>query len=173
VSTGVGPFYDGAAHFFVSIEELLPILALALFAGLRGPRSGRLAVGLIALGLLAGGLVGLRFPMEAPPPAATTVLFLVPGVLLAWDRELPEAAVAAVSLGVSIAIGFMNGAAMAATVGSAIAVIGGVVSALMAATLLAAVAVGNREGWTRIALRVAGSWIAALGLLALGWALRG
>ncbi|MGH9366853.1 MAG: HupE/UreJ family protein, partial [Thermoanaerobaculia bacterium] len=37
VSTGVGPFYDGAAHFLVSFEELLPVLALSLFAGLRGP----------------------------------------------------------------------------------------------------------------------------------------
>jgi urease accessory protein len=28
VTTGVGPFYDGVAHFVVSIEELLPVLAL-------------------------------------------------------------------------------------------------------------------------------------------------
>jgi hydrogenase/urease accessory protein HupE len=173
VSTGVGPFYDGAAHFFVSIEELLPVLALALFAGLRGPRSGRLAVGLIAFGWLAGGLAGLRFPMDAPPPAATTFLFLVPGVLLAWDRELPAGAVAAISLAISIAIGFTNGAVMASTEGSAVAVIGGVTSALVVATLLSALAVGNRAGWTRIVLRVAGSWIAAVGLLSLGWALRG
>jgi hypothetical protein len=27
--------------------------------------------------------------------------------------------------------------------------------------------------WMRIAVRVAGSWIAAIGLLLLGWALRG
>jgi hydrogenase/urease accessory protein HupE len=173
VSTGVGPFYDGAAHFFLSLEELLPVFALALFAGLRGPRSGRWALGLIATGWLAGGLVGLRFPMEAPPPAATTFLFLLPGALLAWDRELPATAVAAISLGIAIAIGFLNGAAMASTEGPAMALLGAVVSALVVATLLAALAVGNREGWTRIVLRVAGSWIAAVGLLALGWALRG
>ncbi|MGH9318834.1 MAG: HupE/UreJ family protein [Vicinamibacteria bacterium] len=172
VTTGVGPFYDGAAHFFVSIEELLPILALALLAGLRGPRSGRFAVALVPVAWLASGLVGLRFPMEAPPPLATTFLFLVPGVLLAWDRELPPAAVAIVALGVGLAVGFTNGAAMSASDGSALAVVGGVVCAFVVATLFASLAVSHRVGWTRIAIRVAGSWIAAVGLLALGWAFR-
>ena len=36
----------------------------------------------------------------------------------------------------------------------------------------AAFVVGLRAGWARIALRVAGSWIAACGLLLLGWAAR-
>jgi len=30
-----------------------------------------------------------------------------------------------------------------------------------------------RPPWTRIAVRVVGSWIAAIGLLLLGWGLRG
>src|SRR5439155_5811205 len=62
VSTGFGPFYDGAAHFFVSIEQLLPVLALALLAGLRGPRAGRYAIALLPSAWLVSGLVGLRFP---------------------------------------------------------------------------------------------------------------
>ena len=36
-----------------------------------------------------------------------------------------------------------------------------------------ALVVTLRRPWTRIAVRVAGSWIAAIGLLLLGWALRG
>jgi hypothetical protein len=32
--------------------------------------------------------------------------------------------------------------------------------------------VALRAPWTRIAVRVAGSWIAAIGLLLAGWALR-
>jgi urease accessory protein len=38
--------------------------------------------------------------------------------------------------------------------------------------LAAAFAVRLRAHWTRIAVRVAGSWIAASGLLMLGWAVR-
>jgi urease accessory protein len=38
---------------------------------------------------------------------------------------------------------------------------------------VAAFVVQLRAGWARIAVRVAGSWIAASGLLLLGWAARG
>ena len=40
-STGLGPFYDGLTHFWRSPEEIIPVLALAFLAGLRGPRAGR------------------------------------------------------------------------------------------------------------------------------------
>jgi hypothetical protein len=172
VTTGVGPFYDGAAHFFVSIEELFPILALALFAGLRGPRSGRLAVALVPPTWMASGLIGLRSPMDAPPAVLTALLLLASGALLASDLHLPDRALAAGAIVISIAVGFTNGAAMAAAGASALAVFGAMAAAFVVVTLAAALAVSRRAGWTRIAIRVAGSWIAALGLLSLGWVLR-
>ncbi|HEX9166089.1 MAG TPA: hypothetical protein VF862_09270, partial [Gemmatimonadales bacterium] len=48
--------------------------------------------------------------------------------------------------------------------------IGATVFVLVA--LGAALAVTLRDGWRRIAVRVAGSWVAAIGLLLLGWGLR-
>ena len=36
MNTGLGPFYDGLAHFFTTPEDVLPVLALALWSGLRG-----------------------------------------------------------------------------------------------------------------------------------------
>ena len=39
--------------------------------------------------------------------------------------------------------------------------------------LASACVVSLRAGWARIAVRVAGSWVAAIGLLMLGWSLRG
>jgi len=39
--------------------------------------------------------------------------------------------------------------------------------------LAAALVIALRPAWTRIAVRVTGSWIAAMGLLWLGWSLRG
>jgi hypothetical protein len=38
--------------------------------------------------------------------------------------------------------------------------------------LVSALVVSIRTYWVRIVMRVAGSWIAAIGLLMLGWALR-
>lgn len=37
----------------------------------------------------------------------------------------------------------------------------------------AALAVSPRADWARIALRVGGNWIAAVGMLMLGWLLQG
>jgi hypothetical protein len=39
--------------------------------------------------------------------------------------------------------------------------------------LVTAYVVSLRVAWARVAVRVAGSWIAAIGLLMLGWALQG
>jgi hydrogenase/urease accessory protein HupE len=36
VTTGMGPVYDGIAHLLLTPEDLVPVLAIALYAGLRG-----------------------------------------------------------------------------------------------------------------------------------------
>ena len=36
VGTGLGPFYDGIGHFFLTPEAILPVLALALWGGCAG-----------------------------------------------------------------------------------------------------------------------------------------
>lgn len=172
VTTGVGPFYDGTVHFFVSIEEVLPVLALALFGGLRGPRVGRWVMAVLPVAWMVGGLAGLTVPINTPPALATTVLLLVPGVLLASDLELPSAAVIVLAALCGLSAGFLNGGAMAADGLGTLGIVGATTATFLVATLSAALAVSLRSGWTRIVLRVAGSWLAALGVLALGWTLR-
>jgi urease accessory protein len=44
VETGLGPVYDGVAHFVLSPEDYVPIVGLALLAGLRSKDQARLAV---------------------------------------------------------------------------------------------------------------------------------
>ena len=61
VTTGVGPFYDGAAHFFLSFEEVLPVLALALLAGLRGPALRPLADRVLPPAWLLGAALATGF----------------------------------------------------------------------------------------------------------------
>lgn len=172
VTTGVGPFYDGTVHFFMSIEEVLPVLALALFGGLRGPRVGRWVMAVLPIAWLVGGLAGLTAPMPTPPSLATTVLLLVPGVLLASDLELPYATVMGIAALCGVSAGFLNGGAMATAGLGTLGIVGATTATFVVATFSAALAVSLRSGWTRIVLRVAGSWLAALGVLALGWTLR-
>ena len=40
-STGMGPIYDGITHFLLSPDDLVPALAVAMLAGLRGASYGR------------------------------------------------------------------------------------------------------------------------------------
>ena len=58
-STGMGPIYDGLMHFLMSPEDLVPALALALLAGLRGAAYGRRASFTLPVAWLAGSLFGL------------------------------------------------------------------------------------------------------------------
>jgi hydrogenase/urease accessory protein HupE len=172
VSTGVGPFYDGAAHFFVSLEEILPVLALALLGGLRGPRAGRWLLAVLPAAWIAGGLAGLSAPATAPRTLVTFALLLVPATLVAADRKLPLLAIETLAALIALWTGFANGTAMGAAGTGALAVVGAASGALLLATLVAALAAAQRSGWPRVALRVAGSWIAALALLSLGWTLK-
>ncbi|MBC7799091.1 MAG: HupE/UreJ family protein, partial [Gemmatimonadaceae bacterium] len=70
VQSGLGPFYDGLLHPLVSLEDLLPLLALGVLAGLRGAGHARWLLLVVPLGWLGGF-------------ALNGVVTLGPGVLLA------------------------------------------------------------------------------------------
>ena len=40
VTTGLGPVYDGISHVLLSPDDLLPVVAMALLAGLNGRETG-------------------------------------------------------------------------------------------------------------------------------------
>jgi hydrogenase/urease accessory protein HupE len=173
VTTGLGPVYDGVIHFMVSFEDLLPVVAMALLAGLNGARSGRVALLLLPVAWLAGGLGGVLTGAMPLPGATTAVATLVLGALVAIDRRLSPAVVAALAAALGLLHGWSNGAGIAAAnrEGLALLGIGGMV--FVAVAWLAALAASVRAEAGRIAVRVAGSWIAAIGLLLIGWQLRG
>jgi urease accessory protein len=172
VSTGLGPFYDGLSHFVLTPEDLLPALALALLVGLNGARAGRSTLFVLPAAWLAGGLAGLAWPMVSTIASLTIVSFLVLGAMVANDLKLRPGWSVALSVVLGVLNGFLNGSAMAgAKLG--LAGLAGAVSALFVVVALAtALVVAQRAPWARIAVRVAGSWVAAAGLLLLGWSLR-
>jgi hydrogenase/urease accessory protein HupE len=171
VTTGLGPVYDGIGHLLLTPEDLVPILALALYAGLRGARAGRLALLVLPLAWLAGGLCGLGVghASSAPVPALSFILL---GILVAADAKLPDGAVAALAGGLGLVHGFLNGPALAGAGPGALGLLGIAVVAFVLVALAAGLVVSLKAPAARIAVRVAGSWIAAIGLLLLGWALR-
>jgi hydrogenase/urease accessory protein HupE len=173
VNTGLGPFYDGVSHFALTPEDLLPALALALLAGQRGSRAGRLALFGLATAWLLGGLGGLVFPTIESATALTTVSLLALGGLVAAEARLRPDWVTGLALVVGLLHGYLNGAAMAQAKLGVLGLVGIVSTLFVTVALAAALVVAIRAPWGRIAVRVAGSWIAAVGLLLLGWSLRG
>jgi hydrogenase/urease accessory protein HupE len=82
-----------------------------------------------------------------------------------------EGVVLAAALGVFH--GQMNGVEMAAAGIGLTGLLGTVATLFVCVALVTGLVVSLRPTWTRVAVRVAGSWIVAVGLLYLGWTLGG
>jgi urease accessory protein len=178
MNSGFGAFYDGLAHPLISPEDLLPAVAMALLAGLSGIRHGRFVLAALPSAWLAGMAVGAGMAAEwaiglpvvpAWLNAGVTVLL---GALVASDRRLPPAAVITLASALGALRGFDNGLGLAATTGGILAIAGIGCSLFAVVSLLAGQVAVLRAQWARLAVRISGSWIAAVGLLMLGWSVR-
>ncbi|MGB7970682.1 MAG: HupE/UreJ family protein [Candidatus Deferrimicrobiaceae bacterium] len=173
VQTGFGTFYDGVVHLFITLPDLLVASGLGLLAGLCGPAASRRTVFALPAAWLAGEMVGSFFPASLTLPWLTTISFGVVGVLVAMNANLPRALLVTLACGAGLLHGFVNGATMVAAGTDRMGMLGASVSVFLLITLSSALVVSLRAHWARIAVRVAGSWIAAIGLLMLGWLVRG
>jgi urease accessory protein len=171
-STGMGPIYDGLMHFLMSPEDIVPVLALALLAGLRGASHGRRALFVLPVAWFVGGLLGSTTAASNGGTILLSASFLLFGGLLALDAKLslPVTTVLAVLLG--LYHGFLNGMGSGPFGLSTLVLLGLATAVFVLVALSAAFVVQLRVHWARTAVRVAGSWVAACGLLMLGWAFR-
>ena len=170
-STGLGPVYDGALHLFLSPEDVVSVLGIAVLAGLRGARYGRCALLALPAAWLLGGLAGI-VAGSGSSPSATVASFLVVGALIATDARLSSTTFTALALLLGLVHGYLNGAGMGAPgAAGAQALVGVAAVVFVVVALVAALVIQQRQPWSRVAVRVLGSWIAATGLLTLGWTL--
>jgi hypothetical protein len=171
VETGLGPVYDGIAHFVLSPEDLLPAFALAIFAGLRGKEYVRSVIFLLPAAWFIGGIAAILIgdPIFKVP---AWLLLIAAGALVASDLRLSVVATGAIAIILGALLGVGNGSGLARA-GSGLRELCGIAGAVFVlTTLVSAGAIILCREWMRIAWRVAGSWIAASGLLLLGWSLR-
>jgi hydrogenase/urease accessory protein HupE len=173
VTTGLGPLYDGLAHPFLTPEQALPIVALTLLAGLRGPPGGRLLLAVLPISWLAGYAISRTLGLPAPPPAVGAGALIALGVLVAADRPWPVRWVGALAALVGLADGGAAGAELAQLRASHLVALGSVCSLLVLVSLLAGQVAAIHAFAARVAVRAAGGWIAAIGLFMAGWAWRG
>jgi hydrogenase/urease accessory protein HupE len=172
MNSGFGPFYDGLAHPLLSPEDLLPAVAMTLLAGLGGARPGRFVLATLPGAWLAGMAVGWAIGLPAAPAWLMAVVTALIGALVASDPRLPLAAVIAAAAALGALHGYDNGHDLAATPGGLVAIAGIACSLFAIVSLLAGQVAVLQAQWARLAVRISGSWIAAVGLLMLGWSVR-
>jgi urease accessory protein len=168
VTTGLGPIYDGISHLALSPEVWVPVLALALFAGLRGAAAGRLTLFLLPVAWLVGALVGCRTETVSLT-AISAISFLVSGALVAADLRLKRGTVATIAVVFGFCDGCLNSLAIRPMHSGSLELVGAVAALFVAVAIVAAFVIWLKRPWMRVAVRVVGSWITATGLLLLGW----
>jgi len=176
MTTGLGPVYDGVIHVLASPEDLMPTLLVAVLAGMNGRLAGRYALFLLPGAWLSSATVASycgSVTTAHHAPAVTIVSLVLPGFLIALDRRLSPWLIVVLSVLVGATHGALNGIGLLADARDRVAIVGIAVTVFVVMALVAAAVVSLRAEWARVALRVAGSWCVAIGLLLLGWTLRG
>ena len=98
--------------------------------------------------------------------------FLLLGALIAADFRISVNWFTGLVVLVGLIHGFFNGLALKDGPGSA-GLFGIMATLFVLIALVSASVLSLKAQWTRIVVRVAGSWIAATGILMIGWFFRG
>lgn len=171
VTTGMGPVYDGIGHLLLTPEDLVPALAVALYSGMLGVVAGRRAIFFLPLAWLFGGLVGL-FAETQSSALLPALSFLTLGSLIAFDHRLSFPGFTLLTAIVGLVHGFSNGVSLKEG-DTELGLIGVAAALFVLVTVVSALIVSLQRPWARIVVRVSGSWIAAIGMLMIGWFIRG
>ena len=171
VTTGLGPLYDGISHFLMSPEDSAVAFVAALFAGLRGPDASKRIMFILPVAWLLGGIIGENVN-SFPNFPATGCVMLILGALAAADLKPNLTAISFVLGTAGLVQGWSNGASMNVRSGTTLALLGVSAAVFLVVTLVAGFVVALKPKWMRIAARVLGSWMAAVGLLLIGWFFR-
>ena len=124
----------------------------------------------LPLALLLGAALAPVAPALSWVPLINLLSFALLGGLVAIGWPLPPLAVVGLAAVFGLSHGYENGRAMTADVAAhlfvpGVALVGFMAAASMSAATLTLTA---RADWLRIGLRVAGSWIAAIGIMMIG-----
>jgi urease accessory protein len=171
---GVGDLYAGLLHVLTGLEHVLPFVALSLLAGQRGLKAQAEAVLLVFPFAL---MVGAAAALWLPPVPGLMFFNMASAILLgglvasAWPLSTTVFYGLVVVFGISH--GFANGEAISGSIKAYLFILGiglAGLAVLAYGTLMVDFLLKRKTGWITIAVRVAGSWIAAIGVLVLATA---
>lgn len=167
VSTRFGELYSGLIHPLTALQHLVPWLGLGLLGGLLGSRRSKWVLLTFPLSVGIGVLLAGVLPAAAAIDYVNLFSFVVLGLLVALAARLNRPTFIGLAVIVGLSHGFANGTSDLSG-GPLLLYACGV---LLAAYLLIAIAtaaaqlISQQPAWGKIAIRAAGSWIVAIGLV--------
>jgi urease accessory protein len=177
VASRLGDFYTGALHPLTDLQDLILWAAMGMLAGSLGASKGRWLVLAFPLGLLAGLGLGRATGFVSAGPAADAGMILVLGLLLAAAVRMPTALLCAIAFGLAVMRGAANAGDLGPETNRLLFAAGLACAGYVAITLTMAVTLAFRRpeagasmAWRGIAIRAFGGWIAAIGLMMVGFA---
>jgi urease accessory protein len=179
VASRLGDFYAGALHPLTDLQDIILWAALGVLAGSLGPAKGRWLVLVVPLGLLAGLVSGLTLGVVSAWPVVDAGMIVLLGLLLAASLRIPTSLLCAIAAGLALLRGAANASDLGPETNRLLFAAGLACAGYAAITLTMALTVafrgadaGSAVAWRGIAIRAFGSWIAAIGLMMGGFALR-
>jgi len=176
VSSRLGDFYAGAAHPLTGLQDVVLWTALGVLAGTQTAARARWLAAVFPAGLVAGFLFGLASGVVNGVAAVDAACMVALGGLIAVGVRLPGPALPAIALALGLVRGMANAGGVSPDTNTPLFAAGFAMAGYVAITLLTAAILAFRrsgDGWQSVALRAGGSWIAAIGLMAGGYALAG
>ncbi len=178
IAARLGDFYTGALHPLTDLQDLILWAAMGVLAGSLGAAKGRWLVLVFPLGLLAGLVLGRVFGVVSAGPAADAGMILVLGLLLAAAARVPATLLCAIAFGLALMRGAANAGDLGPETDRLLFAAGLACAGYAAITLTMALTLtfrrldgGPAVAWRGIAIRAVGGWIAAIGLMMMGFAL--
>ena len=178
VASRLGDFYAGALHPLTDLQDIILWVAMGVLAGSLGAARGRWLVLVFPLGLLAGLVLGRAFGVLSPGPAVNAGMSLVLGLLLAAAARLPTALLCVIAFGLAVLRGAANTGDLGPETDRLLFAAGLACAGYAAITLIMALTLAFRRPdagpsleWRGIAIRAFGGWVAAIGLMMVGFAL--
>jgi urease accessory protein len=162
---GVGDFYAGMLHPLTALEFLLPWIALGLFAGQQRRKTALLTLGIFPLALMSGAVLGLIEPLPAWVSEINLAMIPLLGLAVALARSFPTTVTVLLVTVVGLLHGLANGCEITAAMSPWRFIPGLAAVAILVLTYGIGLVRSLEKPWTRIAVRVAGSWIAAAGIM--------
>jgi urease accessory protein len=171
VDTRLGDFYGGMLHPLTGLDNALPWLALAILAAFQGAQHARWLLVVFPISLFAGAALSLVVPMLPFLPTLSVASIAIIGLSVAAGVVMPLSLLICLGTVVGLLHGYQNGQAMTDSTDHLLFISGVTAIGYASVTLATGLAISflrGGAGWRMIALRASGSWIAAVGIMALG-----